>query len=168
MHNRSLNSHEPIHGSIFLLAFKLFVALIVSDIVYLLIDRLLLEFLQIEIYSNLILLLSGLFLVKSLVQISLVLWIVFHWLYHKYHIDYEKKKLYEYKGFLHTKEHMSDLRNVRDVAMEQTILGKIFNYGNIVLTISASGGYVEKVIMKKIHEPTLYVDFLETCGSFQA
>ena len=51
--------------------------------------------------------------------------------------------------------------------MEQTIFGKIFNYGNIVLSISASGGYAEKVVMKKIQEPALYVDFLENCGVMQ-
>ncbi len=167
MHNRSLNSHEPIHGSIFLLAIKLFVTLFVIDIVYLVIDRLLFQTVQIEVYSNLVLLLTGLYLFKSLVQIVLILFIVFHWLYHKYHIDYDQKKLYEYKGFLHTKEHMSDLKNVRDVSMEQTIFGKIFNYGNIVLSISASGGYAEKVVMKKIQEPALYVDFLENCGVMQ-
>lgn len=165
MHNRSLNSHEPIHGSVFLLAFKLFVILFLSDAVYLLIDRSLFEGLQMDTYHNLVLLLTGLYIFKSLVQITLVLWVVFHWLYHKYHIDYAQKKLYEYKGILHSKEHMSDLKNVRDVSMEQTIFGKIFNYGNIVLTISASGGYAEKVRMKTIQEPKLYVDFLEACGN---
>lgn len=165
MHNRSLNSHEPIHGSIFLLALKLFVVLFATDAVYLLIDRLLFEAVQMDVYHSLILLLTGFYILKSLVQITLVLWVVFHWLYHKYHIDYAQKKLYEYKGFLHTKEHMSDLKNVRDVSMEQTIWGKLFNYGNVVLTISASGGYAEKVIMRKIQEPKLYVDYLETCGN---
>lgn len=164
MHNRSLNSHEPIHGSIFLLALKLFVILFATDTIYLLIDRVLLETVQMDVYHNLILLLTGFYILKSFVQITLVMWVVFHWLYHKYHIDYAQKKLYEYKGFLHTKEHMSDLKNVRDVSMEQTIWGKIFNYGNIVLTISASGGYVEKVIIKRIHEPSLYIDYLESCG----
>lgn len=165
MHNRSLNSHEPIHGSIFLLALKLFVILFVSDAVYLLTDRLLFEALQMDMYHSLILLLTVLYILKSLVQITLVLWVVFHWLYHKYHIDYAQKKLYEYKGVLYSKEHMSDLKNVRDVSMEQSIFGKIFNYGTIVLTISASGGYAEKVRMKHIQEPKLYVDFLETCGN---
>lgn len=164
MHNRSLNSHEPIHGSIFLLTLKLFAAILISDIIYLLIDRLIFETIQHEAYSGLTLLLTGLYICKSIVQIGLVLGVVFHWLYHKYHIDYTQKKLYEYKGFLHTKEHMSELKNIRDVSMEQSVFGKIFNYGNIVLTISASGGYAEKVMMKKIQEPELYVDFLESCG----
>lgn len=165
MHSRSLNSHEPIHGSIFLLALKLFVIIFVSDLVYLLIDRLLFGVVQNSIYNNLILFLTGFYIVKSLIQIILVILVVFHWLYHKYHIDYTQKKLYEYKGFFHTKEHMSDLKNVRDVSMEQTFFGKVFNYGNIILTISASGGYVEKVILKRIQEPRLYIDYLETCGS---
>ena len=115
-------------------------------------------------YHNLILPLTSLYIFKSLVQITFVLWVVFHWLYHKYHIDYTQKKLYEYKGVLHSKEHMSDLKNVRDVSMEQSVFGKVFNYGTIVLTISASGGYVEKVFMRHIQEPKLYVDFLEACG----
>lgn len=164
MHDRSLNSHEPIHGSIFLLALKLFVIILTSDLVYLVIDRLLFQNVQTTIYTNFILLLTTFYILKSVIQIILVIWVVFHWLYHKYHIDYAQRKLYEYKGILHTKEHMSDLKNVRDVSMEQTLFGKIFNYGNIVLTISASGGYVEKVRIKKIQEPRLYIDYLESCG----
>ncbi len=164
MHDRSLNSHEPIHGSIFLLALKLFVIIFASDLVYLLVDRLAFEALQTALYTNFILLLTGFYIFKSLIQIILVIWVVFHWLFHKYHIDYAQKKLYEYRGFFHTKENMSDLKNVRAVSMEQTLFGKIFNYGNIVLTISASGGYVQKVRIQKIQEPKLYIDYLETCG----
>lgn len=164
MHNRSLNSHEPIHGSIFLLALKLFVIIFTSDLVYLLVDRLAFEALQTTLYTNFILLLTGFYILKSFIQIILVIWVVFHWLFHKYHIDYVQKKLYEYRGIFHTKEHMSDLKNVRDVSMEQTLLGKIFNYGNIVLTITASGGYVEKIRIQKVQEPKLYIDYLESCG----
>ncbi len=165
MTTRSLNSYESIHGSIFLLALKLFMIIFFSDLFYLLVDILLLNTLQADYYYHLILIMSFFHIFKSLAQIALIFMVVFHWLYHKYHIDYGQKKLYEHKGFLHTKEHMSDLRNVRDVLMEQKFLGKLFHYGDIILTISASGGYVEKVVLKKIQSPDLYIDYFENCGN---
>lgn len=165
MPNRSLNSYESIHGSTFLLALKLFLVFFVGDLLYFVVDIFFLGVLQSDLYSHIVFVLTIFHLFKSFVQISLVFVVVFHWLYHKYHIDYGQKKLYEHRGFFHTRERMSDLRNVRDVVMEQDMVGKMFHYGDIVLTITASGGYVEKVVLKRIQDPELYIDFLENCGT---
>ena len=93
MHNRALNSHEPIHGSTFLLALKLFMVLALTDLVYLVTDRMIF-IAQESLYSSLMAGLTMFYVLKSLIQIILILLIVFHWLDHKYHIDYAGKKMY--------------------------------------------------------------------------
>jgi hypothetical protein len=45
---------------------------------------------------------------------------------------------------------MFDLKNLRDIKIEQTVFGKIFGYGDIVINTSASGGYQETIVLRRI------------------
>ncbi|MFA5843096.1 MAG: PH domain-containing protein [Candidatus Gracilibacteria bacterium] len=86
-----------------------------------------------------------------------------HWLSHKYFIDYADKKLIERKGFFSTKEKLFDLKNIREIQINQGLFGKLFHYGDILLSASASGGYQETICLKKIQNPRESMEILKSC-----
>lgn len=162
-YRKSFGAQEAMHGSICILGIKLFMILFLSDLLYVLIDIVLLNSFESDFYHHLNLLLLLFHIIKSLAQIILIFMVVFRWLYHKYYIDCEKKKLFELSGFFHTQEKMFDLKNIREVKIQQGVLGKLFHYGDIILNVTASGGYEEKIRISKIQNPRKNVEFFENC-----
>jgi uncharacterized membrane protein YdbT with pleckstrin-like domain len=160
---KSYSAIESIHDSIFILGFKLFMILFLTDLFYSLIDILTWNVSQPDFLHHLGIILLIIHIIKSIIQILLIFKVVLGWLYHKYYIDFDGKKLFEQKGFFHTQKKTFDLKNLRDVKVQQGILGQFFRYGNIVLTVTASGGYEEKIVISKIQNPQKSAEFFENC-----
>lgn len=151
------------YSSIFILGFKLFMILFLTDLFYVLVDIISFDMFKSDFYHHLNLLLLSFHITKSIAQIFLIFMVVFRWLYHRYYIDCEKKKLFEQKGFLFSQEKMFDLKNIREVKIQQGIFGKLFRYGDIVLNIIVFGGYEKQLRLKKIQNPHENIDFFQNC-----
>lgn len=75
----------------------------------------------------------------------------------------QEKQLVMRFGIFNATEKMYDLRNIRNVSINQNILGKLFNYGDLVIITSASGGYQEKIYLSGITNPKKYKHHLQEC-----
>lgn len=161
---KSLDKLDVMNEGVFILGFKLFVILFLMDIFYVFIDIFLLQAnFPYDYYHHINLLLLFFHAIKSLIQIFLIFVVVFRWLYHKYYIDCLEKKLIELKGFFYTDEKLIDLKNIREIRINQSILGKLFRYGDIILNATASGGYQEKITLKRIQDPHRNMDLIKSC-----
>lgn len=155
---------EPLVDSLFILAFQLFLILFLSSLAYLLIDIFFLQAtVSFDYHHHVNLLLLSIHVIKSIVQIVLVMLVLVHWLFHKYYVDCVNKKLIERKGLLHIQENCFDLKNIREVKIRQGIFGKLFHYGDVFLTTSASGGYQATIRLRKIQNPHESMDILKSC-----
>ncbi len=150
-----LKSHSGVYliqKSFFILEVKLVVILlviqIISDIVTLAVDNIP----TINIPTNLVPFLIYDF-VRFAIKVSLVSRVIICWVFDRYIIDAENKRLYLESGFFQAHERMFDLSLIRSIHVKQSFLGRIFGYGSIVITTTASGGYQELSTIKNIKNP---------------
>lgn len=59
-------------------------------------------------------------------------------------------------GIVTEKEVLYKISDVRSITLRQSWPGRIFNYGTLIVYISASGGYHETVRLKDIKNPKVY------------
>ena len=144
---------QEMRTSILLFGLKLFAILFFTDLLYVIVVVLLSDLLPTDSFHRTDFLLLLIHIVKSAIQIALVFRLLFRWLYHKYHLDSSGRKLFEQKGFLHTEEKMFDLKNLRDIKIDQSVFGKLGGYGNIIISTYASGGYQETIVLKQVQNP---------------
>lgn len=145
----TLNSNsKPIHGSMFLLTIKIIFAVFIFDIFYALALYLLALIIGHPITAAMFL--SSLF-VKNISEVSLVVYIVLQWATTIYYIS--GNHLISRKGIFHIKEDVYEFKTIRSLEIEQSILGRIFHYGNVVLKTSASGGYLVVVTLMGLADP---------------
>lgn len=94
-----------------------------------------------------------LFTVQFIVSAMLLWRIITPWGSVQYYI--QDNKLIFYHGFMGRAEHFYDLNSLRTVILRQSVLGKWLNYGNLELTVAASG-YREDVTLHGIYNPKKY------------
>lgn len=102
-------------------------------------------------------------IVKSVLEIYFVVKIILNWIGNVYYFDVVEKRLIKREGIFNTQEKIYDLKNIRSISLEQNILGKLFHYGNIVVTTSASGGYNDRIYLNSISNPEKSEEFLKKC-----
>lgn len=154
-------TNEPIRGSIVVLALKLLVALLLFDLLYsgLYIGANILFQLPFDWHHHLSITLVILQFGKILLQVYLVIFLVITWASSSYLLT--KKHLIRLTGLLNTKEDVFHFDNIRSISVTQSLFGKLFNYGDITLKTSASGGYQADFVLSGIHNPEKYKKLLE-------
>ncbi len=151
------NNHtfEPIRGSTAVLIMKLFTVMFLIDTAYSLINIFAfdLQLLQQFHYQLVTILFIGHFF-KNAFSIYLVLAIVLNWISRVYYLT--DKHLIKREGIISIKEKIYDLKIIRSISVDQGLFGKLFNYGNITITTSASGGYNDEIYLSGISQPEKY------------
>ncbi len=74
-------------------------------------------------------------IILTIIQIFLVLLITLQWKNHVYYLT--DTYIQENKGILTLTDRMIDLKNVRDISVRQGVLGRLLNYGDILIESSA-------------------------------
>lgn len=65
-----------------------------------------------------------------------------------------------HKGIIHVEEEIYELQNIRAVKRNQSWLGKIFKYGNVIFTI-ATANYQKDIVLRGIRKPKKYSHLVE-------
>lgn len=159
-HEERKQELEPIRGSIIILVAKLATGLLLFDLLYVGVYYLLtLSFtLPFDLHHHISLLLLVVFFLKLLMQLFLILNVTLSWANSAYYLA--GKHLIRRKGILHVEEDVFHFDNIRSISVNQSFFGKIFNYGDISLKTSASGGYQGDVVMTEIANPKKYEEIL--------
>ncbi len=156
--------NEPIRESLVLFIIKIASVLITTDLVYAVLNFVLLRafFLNHELPLNIhdmtAYILTFLHLAKTAFQVWGISAIVLRWVGNSYNIT--PKHLVHHEGIINCIEKIYDLNIVRSVSIQQSWLGKIFRYGSVNIEISASGGYTDQVTLFGVSNPQLYEKML--------
>lgn len=148
---------EPIRASVATLAIQLISLLVFTDLVYSVINFFLMKvyFLQgvlpFDSHRYIVFILALLHIGKSFFQVIFVLKFVMKWIGDSYFIA--EAHLVKRSGIMSVIEKTYDLDNVRSITVNQGILGKLFRYGDVVIETSASGGYMDQIILAGLADP---------------
>jgi uncharacterized membrane protein YdbT with pleckstrin-like domain len=150
MDNLPISKHH-IRLNVFLLVIRVFAVLFLANtaygiVLYLIKDSDFLQDLGLALWVGHIIL--------FLVETFIVLQFVAIWATTNYYLT--DKELIVTKGILVERDLSNELHAVRDVELRQSWLGKKLNYGDVVVTFSASGGYHKDVILDGIKNPREY------------
>lgn len=156
------NKIEPIRGSIAMLIFRLFLIMFLIDTLYSVLNY---YIFQSSLFQNIHpLLIVGVFIAhfaKNIIEIYFVLAVVINWASKTFYLS--DKHIVERSGIINVKEKIYDLKIVRSVQISQGLLGKLCNYGDIVINTSSIGGYSEKIYLTGISKPEEYEELLKHC-----
>jgi uncharacterized membrane protein YdbT with pleckstrin-like domain len=150
MEDVRVSSIEPVRKSVIVFMMHLFFTLISIDLAYaIILSFFLLGNVQLDTF--IISLLLSLYLAKYMVQAYMITHIIMSWSGDTYVIT--NHHLICKKGIINTSEVCYACRNIRSVAVHQSWLGRILNYGDLIVEVSASGGYHEQVFIRSVTEP---------------
>ena len=158
---------DPIRTSIAIIVLHLIVLLLATDLIYTGINAILLRVfflnltLPLDIHKFILLLLFILHITKTIFHITLTLVIVIRWINRTYQI--EEKQLIKKEGLFSISEKIFDLNNIRSVTVRQSFLGKLFHFGDVTIETSASGGYMDKIVVSGIANPEIFETNLRRC-----
>lgn len=151
-------SPQPIHHvreSVIPLSIQIFSALLIINSLYA--GFLILLFLDTSIIINNVVPSLGflwfMHVVAFVLQIIAVLKITLSWAVRNYYIA--GHHLVETQGIVQADEDIIDLHNLRTVHVHQNWLGRLFNYGDIHITVAASG-YRAEIKIDGITNPEQY------------
>jgi len=154
--------HEPIRSSALILIVRLFLVMFVVDIIYSIAEIYFIDLnVASEIHQFIITTMFITHILKDLLLIYLVLGIVSKWISNVYYVT--ETSLVRHEGIFNLSEKMTDLKNLRSVTVNQGFWERLFHYGTIILTTSASGGYTDKIYLSEVDRPEKYKDFFQRC-----
>jgi len=149
-------SLHHIHDSAVLLAIRIFFLLAVIEILYFgVIYGLLFTGTAgnlLENQKNYAIIFSS--LLKFILQSSFLIYVVLAWVKNNYYLT--DARLIHCNGIIKIKEDMYDLKGIHAISVYQGILGRLFNYGDLLIEVSASGGFHKNVLIKGIVNPKKY------------
>ena len=93
-------------------------------------------------------------LLKFILQTYYVVYVVLAWVKNNFYIT--EDKLVHCKGILTVDEEIYDISSIKSVKSHQSLIGRIFNYGNVIVEVSASGGYHKDILLRGIVNPKKY------------
>ena len=93
-------------------------------------------------------------LLKFILQIYYVVFVVLSWVKNNFYVT--EDKLVHCKGILTVDEEIYDISKIRSVKSHQSLVGRLFNYGNVIVEVSASGGYHKDILLRGIVHPKKY------------
>ena len=155
--SNGIDGVEPIRASVAILAIQLVTLLVATDLLYVLVNYFLMKayFLETSLSFNLhtfiVPILAVLHIAKSFFQISFIISIVMGWIGKSYFIV--DKHLIKRDGIFTIAEKIYDLDNVRSVTVHQSLVGKMFHFGDVIVETSASGGYMDQITFTGVSDP---------------
>lgn len=151
-----------IKSSVAILAMKLLALLFIVEALYVGLFYILTiaSNLPLEWHHHSSIILLGTNLVKIILEFSFILYLFFEWAGISYIIT--KKHIIKRVGIMSSREEIFHFDNIRAITVNQSVLGKLFNYGDIELKTSASGGYQAALILVSINNPHKYEAHLKT------
>lgn len=153
---------EPIRSSVLILIIRLFLVMFLVDALYSIAEIYFLDLdVSFEIHSFIVNTMFVTHIFKNIFLIYFVLKIVTKWIGNLYYIT--ETYLIKHEGILNLKEKVIDLKNLRSFDINQSYFEKLFHYGTITLTTSASGGYNAEIYLSEIDRPEKYKDFFQHC-----
>lgn len=161
----STTDQGAIRSSVVVLMVRLVSVILLIDITYAFINYFFLQvhFLNIPLTLDLnhyaIGLLMVIHILKTVLQIYFIGTIVMKWIGQIYFIS--SNHLVKREGVFNITEKSYDLKNIRSVTVHQSILGKLFHFGDVFVETSASGGYMEKVVLVSVNNPQKYEHSLQ-------
>lgn len=91
---------------------------------------------------------------KFILQTYSVIYALLSWATNNYYIT--ENKIVHCRGILNIDEEIYDISSLRSVKSHQNIVGRIFNYGNVIVEVFASGGYHKNILLIGIASPKKY------------
>lgn len=151
---------RPVRSSAALLVIKLALVVVLFDTIYSLIFYFLNIFFHtpIEWHHTISIWMLLLVFAKILAEVGFLVYTVISWMNTTYQI--ERGHLVVKRGLFHTVEDVYELKTIRAVEVDQTLFGKIFHFGDVILKTSASGGYQVIVTLMGITNPYKYEEKL--------
>ena len=151
---------EPIRGSIVVLVTKLAAVLLIFEVAYAIADYIVTLGIPLpfDLHHHISLVLFIVQAVKIVLQLYLIVDVTLSWANSTYILA--GKHIIRRRGILHVEEDVFHFDNIRSISINQSFLGKLFNYGDITLKTSASGGYQGDVVMVGIANPKKYEEIL--------
>lgn len=152
---------EPIRGSVVILAIRLAGVMLFFEILFgAAFYALNLGFsLPFDLHHHIAELLFFMEIIKLILQLFFIVNITLSWSNIAYYLT--GKHLTRKTGMFHVKEDLFHFDNIRSISVTQSFLGKIFNYGDITLMTSASGGYQEVVTISGVQNPKKYQQMIQ-------
>lgn len=151
---------EPIRGSIAILAYKLAAILLLFDFIYIMVDFVLTLGIPLpfDLHHHVSLALFTAEVFKIFFQLYLIANVTLSWANNTYVLT--GQHIIKKTGIFRIQEDVFHFANIRSISIQQSFLGKVFNYGDIILKTSASGGYQGDVVMSGIANPKKYEEIL--------
>lgn len=147
-------SAHHIRESAILLSIKVAAALVLGGIMY---SLLMIVFFFGGIANDspqlMLIILWILYTALFIIETYAVLFIVLQWARRAYYLS--EHHLIRYQGIMQLDEHIYDLQNIRSVDVYENWLGRLLNFGDIHMTIAASG-YHEEIWLRGIAEARKY------------
>lgn len=160
--------HAPIRGSIMMLIAKILVILLLFELVYGAIFYVLTigTSLPFNLHHHIAVVIFGVELLKILTQVILIANVTLLWANNTFYID--GKHLIKRTGIINVREDIYEFDSVRSLTVDQSWMGRIFHYGDVVLKASASGGYEPGgyqviVTITGIQNPQKYEQMIKQC-----
>lgn len=164
MEEKNIPEHdlEPIRSSVAILAMKLLVLLFMFEVSYAGLFYFLNIFfnLPLEWHHHSSIIMLGINGIKVGLELLFILYLFFQWAGTTYYLT--KKHIIKRVGIISSREEVFHFDNIRSIAVNQSFLGKLFNYGDIELKTSASGGYQAALILASIDNPHKFETLLKT------
>ena len=148
-------SLHHIHDSAVLLAARVVFAFLAVELLYYVFIYFLFFTelgLSIQYQRSYLILFPSLF--KFILQIYYVVFVVLSWVKNNFYIT--EDKIVHCKGILTIDEEIYDISSIRTVKSHQSLVGRIFNYGDVIVEVSASGGYHKDILLRGIVNPKKY------------
>lgn len=151
---------EPIRGSTVVLVAKLTVILLIFELIYAVADYVVTLGIPLpfDLHHHASLALFLVEAIKIVFQLYLIANVTLSWANNTYYLA--GKHIIKRTGILHVEEDVFHFDNIRSISISQSFFGKMFNYGDIILKTSASGGYQGDVAMMGIANPKKYEEIL--------
>lgn len=152
---------EPVRGSSIVLVIKVLLVLILFDGIYSFIYYILSlgVNLPFDFHHHTAILLLIVQLGKITLQFVLLLHVVLSWANNLYFLTDEH--IIKRGGVLKVQEEIFHYKNIRSISIHQSWIGKLCNYGDILLKTSASGGYQDDIVLSGIANPQRYKEVLK-------
>jgi uncharacterized membrane protein YdbT with pleckstrin-like domain len=151
---------EPIRASVTLLTLRIFLFMFLVDTIYTISE---IVFLELDVPSNIHRYITlGMFIthvLKNIFLIYIVMNLVMQWVGNMYFIT--EKYLLKREGIINVKEKIYDMKIIRAVSVNQGLIGRLFNYGDITIRTSASGGYNDEIYLMGIAQPEKYKEIFQ-------
>jgi uncharacterized membrane protein YdbT with pleckstrin-like domain len=145
---------EPIFKNSIVLIFQLFTMFLALDVAYMLLLILLPIYIMPFDSSAMKIILVFLYLARYVVQMIVVFRLIVVWANELYYVN--GNHIICRQGIFSTREKVYECKNIRSISVYQSLMGRIFNYGDLKVRISASGGYNEEFNITSVTDPKRY------------